>query len=324
MEALKMISYYDGQLIDIMPGNITKKPEVKALSYALQQACRILFQYSQRLYLYDNLDEQPEEVIDLLASELRTQFYQSTLSLDVKRQLVKNTLIWYTTAGTPQAVEEFVNVLYGTVGKITEWFEYGGSPGYFRIYVKNLEDINPQKHKNFEKTLYKVKRLSAHLDVIVYIFEYWIKYLIKYENCLTMISDFYPRYNLPYLMYDGTAPYGRYKYNGYKTDSFVDLYPTKLSYHIPRLFVYDHIPKMGLHDKAKQQIKNKETKIFYLLETNSKVGIENRLKIKTAHKGSVPTYQVSLTIGKHLTQYNGKYQYNGTRKYDSQIIHEVL
>lgn len=27
-----MISYYDGQLTDIMPGNITKKPEVKALS----------------------------------------------------------------------------------------------------------------------------------------------------------------------------------------------------------------------------------------------------------------------------------------------------
>ena len=90
------------------------------------------------------------------------------------------------------------------------------------------------------------------------------------------------------------------------------------------MFVYDHIPKIGLHDKAKQQIKNKETKIFYLSETNPKVGIGNRLKIKTTHKGSVPTYQVSLTVGKHLTQYNGKYQYNGTRKYDSKIIHEVL
>ena len=69
-----MISYYDGQLTDIMPGNITKKPEVKALSYALQQACRLLYRYSRRLYIYSNLDEQPEEVIDLLASELRTQY----------------------------------------------------------------------------------------------------------------------------------------------------------------------------------------------------------------------------------------------------------
>ena len=146
---------------------------------------------------------------------------------------------------------------------------------------------------------------------------------MKTESNLNFIHEFYPRYNLPYLMYDGTAPYSRYKYNGYKTDSFVDLYPTKLSVRIPRLFVYDHIPKMGLHDKTKQQIKSK-TKFSYLSEGNSKVGIENRLKIRTAHKGNVPTYQVFLTIGKHLTQYNGKYQYNGTRKYDSKIIHEIL
>ena len=108
-----MISYYDGQITDILPGNITKKPEVKALSYALQQACRLLYRYSRRLYIYTNLDEQPEEVIDLLASELRTQYYRSTLDLDTKRRLVKNTLIWYMSAGTPEAVEELVAVVFG-------------------------------------------------------------------------------------------------------------------------------------------------------------------------------------------------------------------
>ena len=35
-----MINYYDGQMADIMPGNITRNPEVRALSYALQQACQ--------------------------------------------------------------------------------------------------------------------------------------------------------------------------------------------------------------------------------------------------------------------------------------------
>ena len=167
--------------------------------------------------------------------------------------------------------------------------------------------------------------VPAHLYFAMirqYIDSYFVK--IRMESLLTFKGEFYPRYNLPYLMYDGTAPYNKYKYNGYKTDSFVDLYPTKLSYHISRLFVYDHIPKIKLYDEAKQQIKSSKTTFFYLSEINSKVGIENRLKIKTAHKGSVPTYQVSLTVGKHLTQYNGKYQYNGTRKYDSKIIHEIL
>lgn len=65
-----MISYYDGQLTDIFPSNISRNEEVQALSYALQQGTRLLYRYSQRLYIYDNLDGQPEEVIDLLASEI--------------------------------------------------------------------------------------------------------------------------------------------------------------------------------------------------------------------------------------------------------------
>ena len=58
-----MISYYDGQLTDVMPWNIIRNPEVKAISYALQQGCRILYKYSRRLYLYTNLEEQPEEIM---------------------------------------------------------------------------------------------------------------------------------------------------------------------------------------------------------------------------------------------------------------------
>ena len=42
-----MISYYDGQLTDIMPWNIIRNPEVKAISYALQQGCRILYKVKE-------------------------------------------------------------------------------------------------------------------------------------------------------------------------------------------------------------------------------------------------------------------------------------
>lgn len=158
-----MISYYNGQLTDIMPGNITKKPEVKALSYALQQACRLLYRYSQRLYIYSNLDEQTEEVIDLLSSELRTQYYQSTLDIDTKRRLVKNTLIWYMKAGTPEAVEELVMAVFGE-GEVKEWFEYGGKPYWFKIKTNAIltEDMN----SFFLNMLQKVKNTRSHIQSI--------------------------------------------------------------------------------------------------------------------------------------------------------------
>ena len=158
-----MISYYDGQLTDIMPGNITKKPEVKALSYALQQACRLLYRYSQRLYIYSNLDEQPEEVIDLLASELRTQYYRSTLDIDTKRRLVKNTLIWYMSAGTPEAVEELVVNLFGK-GEVNEWFQYGGSPFCFKILTN--ADMNQESMLQFRNMITRVKNTRSHLESI--------------------------------------------------------------------------------------------------------------------------------------------------------------
>ena len=158
-----MISYYDGQLTDIMPGNITKKPEVKALSYALQQACRLLYRYSQKLYIYSNLDEQPEEVIDLLASELRTQYYRSTLDIETKRRLVKNTLIWYMSAGTPEAVEELVVAVFGE-GEIKEWFEYGGQPYCFTVKTNAL--LTENMYAFFFDMLRKVKNTRSHIEMI--------------------------------------------------------------------------------------------------------------------------------------------------------------
>lgn len=225
---------------------------------------------------------------------------------------------------TPYRMEEYLSKALEFHVTIKDCNDSDGEkfvhPNIFKVIFSGEGTVNTKFAKQLLNQIKQSHTLySLHDKVDMILFE-----IIKSEVSIAMKGEFYPRYNLPYLMYDGTVPYNKYKYNGYKTDSFVDLYPTKLSYSIPRLFVYDHIPKIGLHDKAKQQIKNKETKIFYLSETNPKVGIGNRLKIKTTHKGSVPTYQVSLTVGKHLTQYNGKYQYNGTRKYDSKIIHEVL
>lgn len=198
-----------------------------------------------------------------------------------------------------------------------EKFEH---PNIFKVIFSGEGTVNTR----FAKKLLDQIKQSHTLYLLYYKVDTILFEIIKSEVSIAMKEEFYPRNNIPYLLYDGTALYNQYRYNGYKTDSFVDLYPTKFSCYISRLFVYDHIPKIELHDEVTQQMNRKETKIFYQSESKPKVGIEHQMKIKMANKGSVPTYQVSLTIGKHLTQYNGKYQYNGTRKYNSKIIHERL
>ncbi len=307
-----MISYYDGQLTDIMPSNITKQPEIQALSYALQQATQLLYRYNQRLYIYSKIEEQPEQIIDLLAAELRTQYYKSTLDLKTKRQLVKNTLIWYMTAGTPAAVEELVTTIYGK-GKVTEWFEYGGKPYHFKIDVTNIE-VDAEKNKEFKRLLNQIKRTSAHLDVICYKFEDMIRNLIYYKNIIQINSKFYPRFNVPYVQYNGLERYdGSVRYDRYKTKKRINLYPIKLlmkSEINPSIFFYSKLQMKNIFSVSVQT----EHKIIYKNDFNINKKIKTKIKM-TQENVVIPHYQMQLKIGKHPNRYDGSVRYNGQKQY---------
>lgn len=158
-----MINFYDGQIADLLPHNLTDDPAVQAVSLALRDATRLLNDYTQRVYTYCSIDTAPEEIIDLLARELRTQYYSQDLELEVKRGLVRNTLIWHMTAGTPAAVEELVAVVFGE-GEVKEWFEYGGDPYCFRIDTNAA--LSPDMNAYFSEMIRRVKNTRSHLESI--------------------------------------------------------------------------------------------------------------------------------------------------------------
>ena len=158
-----MINFYDGEIKDILPSNLMEDPAAQAFSYALREGTRLLNRYTQLCYVYCSIDTAPNDVVDLLAKELRTQYYSDALELDVKRGLVRNTLIWYMTAGTPAAVEELVGIVFGE-GEVSEWFEYGGKPYWFKIKTNAIltEDMNTF----FSDMIRRVKNTRSHIEAI--------------------------------------------------------------------------------------------------------------------------------------------------------------
>lgn len=158
-----MINFYDGQLTDLLGPNYKADPEVQALSYAIREGTRLLYEYAQRMYIYSNIDGLPEKVLDLLALELRTQYYDDELPIETKRSLVKGTLIWYTKAGTPEAVEELVAAVFGE-GSVKEWFEYGGSPYYFKVITNAT--MTPDMLDRFSELIRRVKNTRSHIEAI--------------------------------------------------------------------------------------------------------------------------------------------------------------
>ena len=158
-----MINFYDGEIKDILPSNLMEDPAAQAFSYALREGTRLLNRYTQLCYVYCSIDTAPNDVVDLLAKELRTQYYSDALELDVKRGLVRNTLIWYMTAGTPAAVEELVGIVFGE-GEVSEWYEYGGKPYWFKIKTNAIltEDMNTF----FSDMIRRVKNTRSHIEAI--------------------------------------------------------------------------------------------------------------------------------------------------------------
>lgn len=156
-----MIKFTEGGLIDIWP---EKDPEVEALSYALQQQFIILKKYADQMQCFSNVEALNETVLDYLAIELQAMYYEQSMSLDKKREIIKNTMKWHIYAGTPAAVSEMVNVIFGT-GRVVEWFDFENPeeriPGTFDI----ITDAGFSKDliARFNKTIKKVKNARSHL-----------------------------------------------------------------------------------------------------------------------------------------------------------------
>lgn len=159
-----MISFVDSEILDILPDDFKTKPECIALSYALKRANQKLVKYADKTSVYAVIDILPEKMIDLLALELRTQYYEETLPVEKKRALVKNTMHWFHRAGTVSAVQEMIDNVF-TSGTVLEWYQTGGIPGTFTISTANL--ITPELIAEFNKVVSNVKNVRSHLENIV-------------------------------------------------------------------------------------------------------------------------------------------------------------
>lgn len=158
-----MIKLQDGQISKILPEYISDWDSVKALSFALQQAVQRLMGYCRNISVFAVIDTLPEKVLDLLALELNTQYYDDLLEAEAKRRLVKNTLIWYMSAGTPKAVEELIASVFEN-GEIKEWYEYGDEPYYFKIVTDTL--LQSDTYELFSIMLERIKNVRSHIRSI--------------------------------------------------------------------------------------------------------------------------------------------------------------
>ncbi len=161
-----MIKVTDGGPKDLWPPAIKSDPEQIALSYAIEQAAKLVLQFSRRTLMYASIDEQPEYILDYMAVESRTMYYEENMDVETKRAIIKNSLAWYMKAGTQGCVDELIETVLGG-GKTIPWYEFSdgeGTPGTFDI-IANTQ-MEPSMYERLTRIIEHAKNKSAVLRYI--------------------------------------------------------------------------------------------------------------------------------------------------------------
>lgn len=158
-----MIKLSDGELLDILPSQLKNDTDMICLSYALKLAIEELLQYELYTMTQNFVELLPDRILDVMAVELRSPYYRQDMDIDVKRGIIRNTLIWHTKAGTASAVSEMIKVLFGE-GSVVEWYDFDEgdkTPGMFDIVTnaRMTEDIVDY----FIDVIERVKNERSHL-----------------------------------------------------------------------------------------------------------------------------------------------------------------
>lgn len=156
----------DVDLLKLQTRYMRNDEDVKGFTAALNNQIRKIAGEVDTALIYGAIDDQPEEVLDILAWQFKVDWYNASSDLLTKRKAIKDVLILSRTKGTPAAVQKAIEIYFGD-GYVQEWFEYGGTgvPHTFRVITSN-ESVTSERSAQFIRTLNKVKRLVAKLDSI--------------------------------------------------------------------------------------------------------------------------------------------------------------
>lgn len=112
--------------------------------------------------IYARIDSLPEWLLDVLAKDLKVDWYDYECELEQKRRLIKDSFYVHRHMGTKGAIERAVSDVWPYT-TIEEWFEYGGNPFYFRVLL-SLDVTGTVGFDRMHKMVNIFKPARAHLD----------------------------------------------------------------------------------------------------------------------------------------------------------------
>ena len=149
--------------MDNLPAPILEDEHLRQLA---EVAARVLYkswQKNRSAAIYCRIGELEEGLLDILAKDLKIDWYDYNASLTEKRRTVKDSWYVHKRMGTKKAVERALSDVWPN-SQVEEWFDYSGDPYHFRVILDTTESESPVDISTVMKKVKLFKPARAVMD----------------------------------------------------------------------------------------------------------------------------------------------------------------
>lgn len=155
-------------LLRTLPEILQKDDEMYALATGIAQLLSARLSEIGMVRIYTRINELPENLLDILAYDLKVDWWDADYTLKEKRKTLADSWRVHRMLGTKAAVETAISAIYPDT-QVKEWFEYAGAPYHFKLLIDaTFENVDPVRHQRVLDKVKYYKNLRSALDEIEY------------------------------------------------------------------------------------------------------------------------------------------------------------
>lgn len=160
-------SMYDIDFTRALPLPLKNDKNMLALGRVVAAELQENIRLSRLCIIYARIDELEEDILDVLAYDLHVDWYDDSYPVEAKREVIKNSVRVHKRLGTKYAVVTALRSVF-PYSEVEEWFEYNGTHHRYRIVLDLTDAKAPADLEQIIQTARFYKRMTAHLDEIIY------------------------------------------------------------------------------------------------------------------------------------------------------------
>lgn len=158
-----MSNYSVERFLSILPEAITQDAHLMELAEVAARVFKKVYDNRKSAAIYSRIDSLPESLLDILARDLKVDWYDFNATLATKRRTIRDSWYIHKRLGTADAVKRAISDVWPD-SSLEEWFEYSGDPYHFRVILDASENVNPIQLDEVMKKVRLFKPARAVMD----------------------------------------------------------------------------------------------------------------------------------------------------------------